>query len=199
MSGYVTGLLVPRGGRKRRKSAPSSQVLNTILAACSEPSDRSGLRSRLRPIHRVSVDRPTPTSSATNRRVRPLVSASRTASSSSAFVNRFCCPIRASLPHQKPSTFPGPVHPNLPRFEHRLRANHASGVPRPPFPACRVDRRVSQFGLLLAGLAMQRVRHLPSHQEGAKALSTDERMERGLAASHEQPEAAGTDRSSRRP
>jgi hypothetical protein len=35
---------------------------------------------------------------------------------------------------------------------------------------------------------------LPSSEEGAKALPAEERVERGLAASDEQREVAGTDR-----
>src|SRR5580692_5466252 len=47
-------------------------------------------RSRFRAIQRVSVDRPTPRFSANSRRVRPLVRARRTASSSNFCVNPFC-------------------------------------------------------------------------------------------------------------
>src|SRR6202048_4904023 len=47
-------------------------------------------RSRFRAIQRVSVDRPTPRFSANSRRVRPLVRARRTASSSNSCVNPFC-------------------------------------------------------------------------------------------------------------
>ena len=80
------------------------------------------------------------------------------------------------------SVEPEPNRPNRLRLECRLCANHASGVPRLPFPDCRVERRVSHFGLLVAGLAMGRVRTLPSSEEGAKALPAKERVERGLAA-----------------
>ena len=48
--------------------------------------------------------------------MRPLVSASRTASSSNAFVNRFCCTIGAPSPHRKPSTFPGQVQSSYGTF-----------------------------------------------------------------------------------
>ncbi len=58
------------------------------VSACGAASGVPDSRSRLRPIQRTSVDRPTPGSSATSRCVRPLVS--RTASSSNSFVNRRC-------------------------------------------------------------------------------------------------------------
>lgn len=68
---------------------------------------RDRLRSLLRPIQRVSVDSPTPRSSATDHRVRPLVSANRTASSSNALVNRLCCLIGAPCLIGNPPLFRG--------------------------------------------------------------------------------------------
>src|SRR5262249_47544289 len=56
------------------------------------------------------------------------------------------------------SVEPEPDGPNLLRPECALRTDHASGVPRPPLSNCRVELRMSQFVLLLAGLAMERVR-----------------------------------------
>jgi len=67
-----------------------SRFNSAAISACGAWSGITVSRSRRRPIHRTSVDRPTPRSSATSRCVRPLVATSRTASSSNSFVNRRC-------------------------------------------------------------------------------------------------------------
>ena len=68
-----------------RRSRFNSDTVSCNVAL----SGRSTSRSRRLLIHRVSVDRPTPRSSAISRRVRPLVRARRTASSSNSFVKCF--------------------------------------------------------------------------------------------------------------
>ena len=69
-----------------RRSRLSSTITSSVLTG----SAIAGTRSRLLLIQRVSVESPTPRSSAICRFVRPLVPTSRTASSSNSFVNRFC-------------------------------------------------------------------------------------------------------------
>ena len=69
-----------------RRSRSNASVASSVRSL----SGKSISRSRRRPIHRVSVDSPTPRFSASSRRVRPPVSSYRTASSSNAFVNAFC-------------------------------------------------------------------------------------------------------------
>jgi hypothetical protein len=44
------------------------------------------------------------------------------------------------------------------RLERALRANHASGVPRPPLPYYRVELWISHLVLLLAETAGRRIR-----------------------------------------
>ena len=66
------------------------------------------------------------------------------------------------------SVEPKPYGPNLLWLERALRADYPSGVPRPLLPSCRVELRMPHLVLLLAGLAMERVRLSPF--PGARAV-----------------------------
>src|SRR3954454_1516814 len=77
-----------------RRSRFSSAV-TPLSAAAGSPARPS----RLRPIHRTSVDSPIPRSLAISRCVRPLVCARRTAPSLNSFVNRRCCVIEFLIAH----------------------------------------------------------------------------------------------------
>src|ERR1700688_2491720 len=75
-------------------------------------------RSRFRAIQRVSVDRPTPRFSANSRRVRPLVRARRTASSSNSCVNPFCFVIEFTFHPRKTLHSSRQVHFSLSWYWH---------------------------------------------------------------------------------
>jgi hypothetical protein len=66
------------------------------------------------------------------------------------------------------SVEPEPDGPDLLRLESAFRADHASGVPRPSLPDRRVELRTSHLVLLLAGLAMERIRFSSSGKGGAR-------------------------------
>jgi hypothetical protein len=53
---------------------------------------------------------------------------------------------------------PEPYRPNLVRLQRALGPDNASGIPRSPLPGGRVELRMSHFALLLAGLAVGRIR-----------------------------------------
>src|SRR5579872_2022051 len=66
------------------------------------------------------------------------------------------------------SVEPEPDGPDLLRLESAFCADHASGVPRPSLPDRRVELRMSHLVLLLAGLAMKRIRSSTSGKGGTR-------------------------------
>ena len=98
-------------------------------SACrSTGASLGSLTSRSCLSHRVSVDKPMPRSSAISRRVRPLVSASRTASRRNSGVGLFPFPIEHLLvPQLVLSTFSGQVQ-DSPDGAECLRQAGKSGV-----------------------------------------------------------------------
>ena len=88
-------------------------------------------RSRFRAIQRAGVDRPTPRFSANSRRVRPLVRARRTASSSDSCANPFCFVIEFTFHPRKTLHFfeasPNDFEPEFAEFMHQPWC-HRSGL-----------------------------------------------------------------------
>src|SRR6202453_4276326 len=77
---------------------------SAAISSCRSGGGASRSRSRRLSIHRRSVERPIPRSSAISRCVRPLVSTRRTASASNSLPNRRCAlPIKCSSFLQKSS------------------------------------------------------------------------------------------------
>jgi hypothetical protein len=72
------------------------------------------------------------------------------------------------------------------RLERRLRADHFSGIPWPPLPACRVELRMSHLVLLLAGLAIERVRCSPREKRAMNEAGYGGRVGSRPAASDAQ-------------
>src|SRR5208282_5054138 len=107
-----------------------SSAVTSLSAAVAGSTAR---RSRLRPIHRISVDRPIPRSPAISRCVRPLASAKRTASSSNSFLNRRCCIVEFLIRSQELSTFPEQVQPPSGWVEdfHLRAIEHARHTTKP--------------------------------------------------------------------
>src|ERR1700730_14579245 len=114
-------------------------------------------RSRFRAIQRVSVDRPTPRFLAISRRVRPLVRARRTASSSNSCVNPFCFVIEFTFHPRKTLHFfeASPLLWRSPRRSHRTERVGHHGYPDTSHHYCSCSppwrRRLVRPGTLVLG------------------------------------------------